>query len=103
MQVVGTTVFRSLWESSPRHAATKGPLRAWHAEVERACWKSVADVQKRYPRVAILRNGRLVFEIAGGAYKLVASINFPLMCVAICWVGSCDDYHEIDAEMVRCK
>jgi len=53
----------------------KGPLEAWYYEANHAQWASPADVKAQYGSASILKDNRVVFNIAGNKYRLVVRIN----------------------------
>jgi mRNA interferase HigB len=102
MHVVAKSTLKSFWESSPEHRrAAKKPLEAWHAEAEKATWRTSADIKRQYRSASVLKNGRVVFNIKGNDYRLVVKVHYESQRVYICWVGTHDDYDKIDAETVR--
>lgn len=48
----------------------------------------------------ILRGGRVVFDIGGNKYRLVAAIHYRGQRVYVRFIGSHKDYDRIDAETV---
>lgn len=82
-------------------ASVKASLDAWFAEVTRAQWTSTADVKKLYASASVVTAERVVFNIKGNAYRLVASIDYEKSIVWIKWVGSHGDYDKIDVREVR--
>ena len=97
MRVLGT---EKLAECCKRYSLCREPLRAWYAEACRAVWKRPSDVTTRYPRASILRNCRVVFNIAGNKYRLVVGINYELETVVVRFVGTHEEYDRINAETV---
>jgi len=81
--------------------AVKAALDAWYDEVRRADWKSTADVKRRYAAASVISSERVVFNVKGNDYRLVASIDFGKQIVWIKWVGSHRDYDKIDVAKVR--
>jgi len=81
--------------------AVKAALNAWYDEVRRADWKSTADVKRRYAAASVISSERVVFNVKGNDYRLVASIDFEKQIVWIKWVGSHRDYDKIDVTKVR--
>jgi len=57
-------------------------------------------VRARYPSASILRGNRVVFNIKGNDFRLVAYINYPYRTVYIRFVGTHSEYDRIDAENV---
>lgn len=102
MRVISKRALREFWESERKHGVAKSPLEAWHAEAAAADWKGPADVKAKYRNASILKNGRVVFNIKGNDYRLIVSINYPARTIFICWVGTHEDYDEINAETVKC-
>lgn len=49
---------------------------------------------------SILKDSRVVFNIAGNRFRLVARINDPYRVVYIRFVGTHAEYDDIDAETI---
>jgi mRNA interferase HigB len=81
-------------------AAGQGTLSAWYADAQQAGWASPDTIQRRYRSASILRNGRVVFNIAGNKYRLVVRINYHYRVVYIRFVGTHAEYDRADAEAV---
>jgi mRNA interferase HigB len=81
--------------------AVKSALDAWFHEVLRADWKAPADVVKAYAKASIVGPDRVVFNIKGNDYRLVAAINYRHQIVFIKWIGTHADYDKIDVRTVR--
>jgi len=65
-----------------------------------ADWASPDAIRRRYRSASILRGNRVVFNIAGNKYRLVARINYHYRVVYIRFIGTHADYDRIDAETV---
>jgi len=84
---------------SDRQAA-KSSFDAWHHEVQKARWRSSADVKAQY-RSASFVGDRVVFNIKGNDYRLVVAIDYVRQAVFIKWVGTHEEYDKIDVRTVR--
>jgi mRNA interferase HigB len=84
----------------PGRQDAKGPLEAWHYEAKHAQWASPADVKGQYRSASILKNSRVVFNIAGNKYRLVVRINYDSKTVFVRFIGTHQEYDEIDAEVI---
>ncbi len=73
---------------------------AWHADVKQANWRSPSDIKKVYRNASILANNRVVFNIKGNTYRLVAAIQYEFGIVYIRFVGTHREYDHIDAATV---
>ena len=86
---------------APR-AQAEGPLRSWHAVVSKAEWKTPADVKAVFgATVDFLRDNRIVFDIAGNKYRLVAHMSYPFKRVLVKFIGTHREYDRINAGDVR--
>jgi mRNA interferase HigB len=81
--------------------AVKAALDAWFDEVRKAQWTSTADVKQLYATASIISADRIVFNIKGNAYRLVAAVDFEKGIVWIKWVGTHRDYDRIDVKEVK--
>jgi mRNA interferase HigB len=98
MQVIAKRTLRLFWE---RHPQAEGPLRAWHAVVTRAVWKGPADVKAMFgTNVDFVADNRIVFDIGGNKYRLVAHVAYRFKRVLIKFVGTHKEYDRIDPESV---
>jgi len=78
----------------------KGPLEAWYYEAKQAQWESPADVKAQYGSASILKDNRVVFNIAGNKYRLVVRINYDSKTVFVRFIGTHREYDKIDAEVI---
>jgi mRNA interferase HigB len=73
---------------------------AWLDIAIRASWRNPEDVKASYPKASILKAGRVVFNIKGNDYRLVAAVQYRAGVLAIRFFGSHAEYDRIDAETV---
>jgi mRNA interferase HigB len=59
-----------------------------------------ADVKRAIRSASILKDGRVVFNLAGNKYRLVVWINYPYRVVYIRFIGMHRQYDMIDAQKV---
>lgn len=103
MIVVGTEVVERHFRAHVGHKgikATRTQYNAWLAIVGRAQWRTPEDVKASYPKASILKGSRVVFNIKGNDYRLIASIQYQAGVLAIRFFGSHAEYDKIDAESV---
>ncbi|ABE47340.1 type II toxin-antitoxin system HigB family toxin [Polaromonas sp. JS666] len=84
-----------------KHPDSKQALLAWAAEVKTATWAQPADIQARYTTVSILKNRRVVFNIKGNDYRLVAAVAYKTGFVFVKFIGTHKEYDAIDANTVE--
>ena len=69
--------------------------------VERAAWLGPSDVRAAFGSADFLAGNRVVFDIKGNTYRLIAQIKYgPLFLVFIRFVGTHAQYDRIDASKV---
>jgi mRNA interferase HigB len=76
------------------------PALAWYRQVLRADWASPAGVKRDIGSASVLRGGRMVFNIAGNKYRIVAAINYPYRILYIRFIGTHAQYDRIDPQAI---
>jgi mRNA interferase HigB len=94
MRVIARRTLKDFWEDG--HPDAEQPLKAWFAEVSRAVWSSMADVKALYRHASVVDSERVVFNIAGNKYRLVAKVWFAGQAVWVKFVGTHLEYDGID-------
>ncbi len=103
MIVIGADVVEDYFADHAGHKgikAARSQYDAWLDIVARAEWRNPEDVKASYPKASILKGGRVVFNIKGNDYRLVAAVQYRAGVLAIRFFGSHAEYDRIDAETV---
>ena len=103
MIVVGTDVVESYFAARAGHRgirAARSQYDAWLGIVARAEWSNPEDVKASYPKASILKAGRVVFNIKGNDYRLIARVQYQAGVLAVRFFGTHAEYDRIDAEAV---
>ena len=77
------------------HADAKTALEEWYEKTEKAEWDSFAELKNSFGSADHVGNGRIVFDIKGNRYRLVALVLFRIKMVYIRFVGTHDAYSRI--------
>jgi len=104
MRIIARRALREFVDSLAGHKdqpAVKAALDAWFDEVSKAAWASSAEVKKHYATASIVTAERIVFNIKGNDYRLVAAVDFEKGIVWIKWIGSHKAYDRIDVREVK--
>jgi mRNA interferase HigB len=73
----------------------------WFAIVERASWRSPAEVRATFRTADFVADERVIFDIKGNQFRLIAQIRYaPLFLVYIRFIGTHAEYDRIDATRV---
>lgn len=99
MRVIAKRTLRQFWEQ-PDCGDAERPLTEWYHLVSKAEWQTPQQLKADLRNASVLKSGRVVFNIAGNKYRLVAAIRFDLQLVWVKFVGTHAQYDRIDAETV---
>jgi mRNA interferase HigB len=100
MRVIALSTLRAFWEANPGYADSREPVQAWYRHVVDADWTTPADVKVDFRNASILKDGRVVFNIAGNKYRLVVWINYAYRVVYVRFIGTHAQYDRIDAQTI---
>ena len=103
MIVIGTDVIENYLADHAGHKgikAARSQYEAWLDIVTRANWRNPEDVKASYPKASILKTSRVVFNIKGNDYRLVARVQYQAGALAIRFFGTHAEYDKVDAETV---
>lgn len=99
MRVIALSTLKAFWNQRVYRDAAE-PGKAWYREALAADWSGSADVKAAEGSASILKDGRVVFNIAGNKYRLVVWINYPYRVVYVRFVGTHAQYDRIDAQTI---
>ena len=99
MRIIALITLKNFW-NDPVNADAKQALLAWYRFALKADWASPAGIKADLRGASILRDGRVVFNIAGNKYRLVVWINYPYRVIYIRFVGTHAQYDAIDPQTI---
>lgn len=97
MRIIAKSTLREFWE---KHKDAEIPLKTWYKIVEKQSWKNIHDIKHVFGSVSIIANNRVVFNIKGNNYRLIAYIVFKVQKVFIRFIGTHKQYDKIDAKTI---
>ena len=100
MRVIALSTIKRFIGTKSKYSDAHEPALAWYQQVLRANWASPADVKRDIGSASILKDGRVVFNIAGNKYRIVVWINYPYRVVYVRFIGTHRQYDLIDAQTV---
>lgn len=83
-----------------QHAVAREALRAWYMDAAQAQWQSPDELKRQFPKASVIANNRVVFNIAGNAFRLIVSFNYKFQAGYIKFFGTHAEYDRIDAVTV---
>jgi mRNA interferase HigB len=100
MRIIALSTLKGFWASGPGYADAKEPILAWYAFAKASGWTSPADIKRDFGTASILKDGRVVFNLAGNKYRLVVWINYHFQVIYIRFIGTHAQYDAIDAQTI---
>ncbi len=102
MRIISKRILTDFY-NNPEYSNAKTAIEAWYSEAKAATWKNPSEIKLQYRNASILKNNRVVFNIAGNKYRLIVSINFPSQIIYIKFIGTHQEYDKINANTVEFK
>ncbi|MBX9776051.1 MAG: type II toxin-antitoxin system HigB family toxin [Xanthobacteraceae bacterium] len=103
MIVVGLDLIERCFAARPSHKgvrAARSQFDVWLAIAGGATWRNPEDVKRSHPKASILKGGRVVFNIKGNDFRLVAALNYQAGVLVIRFFGTHAEYDDVNAETV---
>jgi mRNA interferase HigB len=99
MRIIAVSTLREFW-SRPGRREAEQPLRTWVHVVSAADWSRPTDVKTMFGSADIVGNDRVVFNIGGNKYRLVAAVHYRGKRVYVRFIGTHAEYDKIDATAI---
>lgn len=100
MRIIAVSTLKAFWTAKPEYQDAEAPTMAWYREAVKANWSAPEDVKQQFRNASILKDGRVVFNIAGNKYRLVVWINYHYKVLYIRFIGTHKQYDQIDAQTI---
>lgn len=97
MRVIAVRTLKDYWEMFPQ---AKQALLSWYEEANAASWNNPNELKAQYRNASVLTDKRVVFNIHGNSFRLIADIEYRLKIVFVIWFGTHKQYDKIDAKKV---
>lgn len=78
------------------HPDAQTALEEWHEKVSNAEWQNFSEVRKSFNTASYVGNNRIVFNIKGNRYRLVALVLFRIQMAYIRFIGTHPAYDGIE-------
>jgi mRNA interferase HigB len=100
MRIIALSTLKAFWAGHPEYADATDQTLAWYRHALKADWARPNDVKMNFGNASILKDGRVVFNIAGNKYRLVVWINYPYRVVYIRFIGTHAQYDRINVQTI---
>lgn len=88
MRVIGKPL---LYAFSERHSDVKSQIGLWLAEAEDAKWGNPNELKARYASASLVKD-RVVFNLKGGNYRIVARVDYIRQLIRVEKIGTHKEY-----------
>ena len=95
-----TLAARESRKHSKRGATLTARIGAFRQIMEGASWKKPTDAKKDFGTADPVGGNRIVFDLCGNSYRVVAVINYQIGVGEIRFAGTHEEYDKIDATSV---
>lgn len=92
---------RTLVEYYTKHADAKIALEVWYKKVKQLEWNNFSDLRRAFGSADNVGNKRVVFNIKGNDYRLVAIVQYDLKRVFVRFIGTHSEYDRLTEEMIK--
>lgn len=96
-RIFAKSTLRIFWEL---HPDSEQYLKTWFDIAMNSSWKSPNEVKQTFANASILKDRRVVFNIKGNTYRLVAKLNFEKQWIFVRFIGTHEEYDKIDANTI---
>ena len=98
MRVIAVSHLRAFWT---KHPQAEQALRAWVKAAVAANWAKPGDITSEFRTATVLKTRRIVFNIKGNDFRLVAAVAYRYGGVYVKFVGTHRQYDRIEADTVE--
>lgn len=97
MRILKKQTLVKFWAANP---SAEPALRAWLAATAKAQWSTPSDIKRFDGADSFVGKNRVVFNIGGRRFRLVASVAYEFKALYIKFIGTHAEYDKIDASTV---
>ena len=92
---------RTLVEYYTEHADAKVALEVWYKKVKQSDWHNFSGLRRTFGSADNVGNKRVVFNIKGNDYRLVAIVQFDVKRVFVRFIGTHSEYDRLTEEQIK--
>jgi mRNA interferase HigB len=97
MVIIAWSAIAAFYQEYPD---AKNALENWYDITEEADWSNINDVKNTFNSADYVGNNRIVFNVKGNKYRLVALTIFGTRTVFIRFIGTHSAYDKIDVTTI---
>jgi len=82
------------------HANSKTALEEWYQKITKRNFSNLNELKGVFSTADYVGNNRIVFNIKGNDYRLIAIVIYMSRKVCIRWIGTHAEYDKIDIKNI---
>ncbi len=83
-----------------KHANSKIALEEWYKKVSKSEWSNLNELKETFQSADYVGNNRVVFNIKGNDFRLVAIVIYVSKKLYIRWIGTHAEYSKLDVKNI---
>ncbi len=91
---------KTIVEYFAKHPDAKVALEDWYEKAANAQWKNFADLRKTFGSADNVGGKRIVFNIKGNDYRLVAIVLYRIGMIYVRFIGTHSEYSRLSKEQI---
>lgn len=95
--------YKTIRDFGANHPQAIVPLENWYIVALQADWTNLSQLKASFPSADYVGNERVVFNVAGNNYRLIAAVNYKIRTVYIKFIGTHAEYDKITASKATYK
>lgn len=92
---------RTLLYYIEKYPDAKTALLTWYYEIQKVSFANFNELKEVYGHASIVSGSRVIFNIKGNSYRLIAAVNFRKDALYVIWFGPHEAYDRIDSATVQ--
>jgi mRNA interferase HigB len=92
---------RSILYYIDKYPKAKNALLTWYSEFLKQEFYNFNELKEVYGNASIVANNRVIFNIKGNDFRLVASVNFKQLAAYVIWFGTHKEYNTMNPETIE--
>jgi mRNA interferase HigB len=97
MRIIATRTLKAFYANVP---AAETAIKTWIKIVQSAGWDTPVAVKQDFNSADILAERRVIFDIGGNKFRIVAKLNYRAGIVFIRFVGTHAEYDKINVNTI---
>ena len=91
---------KTIVEYFAKHPDAKVALEDWYEKAANAQWKNFADLRRTFGSADNVGGKRIVFNIKGNDYRLIAIVLYRIGMIYVRFIGTHSEYSRLSKEKI---